>query len=299
MWRRLCLAIAVLTGVAAMSRPASAQRDTARTYADTSITHVLRLRDGSTLVGKLLSRDSTTVRFETNGGVLTIPAFNVIEIKAIASAEMHGTEYWFPDPNRTRLFFGPTGRMLEKGEGYYSNTYLLLQNFVGAPTSNITLGGGFSVIPTSDFLKNNVYYVTPKIGVYTSPSTNAAVGALIGFSPIDNGHSFGIAYAVATQGGPDGSVTGGVGYGYADGTRTERPILMLGGEQRLSRRVAFVTENYAYWSRNNTLSGAMTSYVSYGLRFMGEKLSTDFAFINKTDNWIFPGVPYISFAVKF
>jgi hypothetical protein len=32
---------------------------------------------------------------------------------------------------------------------------------------------------------------------------------------------------------------------------------------------------------------------------MGEKLSTDFALWNATSEFIFPGIPYIAFAVKF
>jgi hypothetical protein len=87
---------------------------------------------------------------------------------------------------------------------------------------------------------------------------------------------------------------------------------MLGGEHRVSRRVALVTENYGYWATHDdgvqclaagpckTISHVqMDGIVSYGLRFMGEKLSTDFAFINSTTDWLFPGIPYISFAVKF
>jgi hypothetical protein len=254
-----------------------------KTQADTNITHVLRLRDGSTLVGKLLSRDSTTVRFETNGGVLTIPAASVVEIRTISPAEVHDNEYWFADANRTRLFFAPTGRMLESGEGYYSNTYLFLQNFVGAPSDNFTIGGGFSVLPTTDFFSNNLYYITPKVGVYSSPNTNAAVGALIGYSPTDNGHSFGILYGVGTQGGPNASVTGGVGYGYVDGTLANHPLLMLGGERRVSRRVALVSENYGYWAQHDD-----------GFQCAG--VGTPW---NSSTDWLFPGIPYISFAVKF
>ena len=191
MARRFYLVLVIFFCLTA-PRAAFAQGDSARMQSDTSITHLLRLRDGSTLMGKLLSRDSVSVRFATNGGILTIPVANVAEIKTVVSTEMHGDEYWFPDPNRTRLFFAPTGRMLEKGEGYYSNTDLLLQNFVGAPSDNVTIGGGFSVVPSNDFLNNNLYYLTPKVGVFASPKTNAAVGALIGFVPTDNGHTFGI-----------------------------------------------------------------------------------------------------------
>ncbi len=135
------------------------------------------------------------------------------------------------------------------------------------------------------------------------------MGALLGFAPFDSGHSFGLLYGVATRGGPDANVTGGLGYGYADGRLTSRPILMFGAQTRDSRRVALLTENYVYWSNDDQFTCTTTcrtvsrtkanAILSYGVRFMGEKLSTDLAFWNHSGGWVFPGYPYIGFAVKF
>ena len=213
--------------VGSASGIAGAQASRVPVPRDTNITHVLYLADGSTLVGKLISRDSSIIRFETNGGTLTVPIERVKELRAVAASEVRGKEYWFPDANGTRLFFAPTGRMLKKGEGYYSNTYLLLQNFVGAPSNNFTFGGGFSIVPSDEFLTQNVYYVTPKVGLYNKPKANVAVGALVGIVPAGNNNdptTFGILYGVGTRGGPDASVTAGVGYGFADGDLQNRPL---------------------------------------------------------------------------
>jgi hypothetical protein len=70
---------------------------------------------------------------------------------------------------------------------------------------------------------------------------------------------------------------------------------MLGGEKRMSRRTSFVTENYL-------LPGEANAAISYGIRFFGEKLSVDLAFWNafgEDADPIFPGIPYLAFAVKF
>ena len=308
----LSLAIVLMLG---RSTVATAQRQPIPR--DTNITHVLYLADGSTLVGKLLSRDSTMVQFQTNGGLFSVPVSRVKEIREVRPADVKGDEYWFPDANETRLFFAPTGRMLKKGEGYYSNTYLLLQNFVGGVSDAFTLGGGFSIVPSDDFFNQNIYYVTPKIGLYNRPKTNVAVGALVGLSPglsdwDSRGESFGILYGVATRGGPDASMTAGVGYGFHNGDFQDLPLFMLGGAVRSSRRVSLVTENYLTWTKQGnytycpaypcpppTYSHNAEGVLSYGLRFMGEKLSTDFALWNATSEFIFPGIPYIAFAVKF
>jgi hypothetical protein len=310
-WLMLSLAIALVLG-----RPDVSVAQRQQIPRDTNLTHVLYLADGTTLVGKLVSRDSVTINFETNGGMLTVPVARVKELREIRPADVKGDEYWFPDANETRLFFAPTGRMLKKGEGYYSNTYLLLQNFVGGVSDAFTLGGGFSIVPSDDFFNQNIYYVTPKVGLHNRPKTNIAVGALVGvypgFSDWDSGaESFGILYGVATRGGPDASMTAGVGYGFHNGDFQSLPMLMLGGAVRSSRRVSLVTENYLTWTRQGsytycpsyscppTYSYKAEGVLSYGLRFMGEKLSTDFALWNATSEFIFPGIPYIAFAVKF
>ena len=101
-------------------------------------------------------------------------------------------------------------------------------------------------------------------------------------------------YAVGTAGSPDASISFGTGLAYAGGQFADRPVAMLGGETRLSRRVSFVTENYLIPNDD------VNSVISYGLRFFGEKLSADLAFWNAPGNeMVFPGIPYVAFSVKF
>jgi len=288
--RNRFIVVLALAAAAMVPVVGKAQADTAHA----TPTHVLRLKDGSTLMGHLISRDSSGVRFETVGGVLTIPGSRIAELMEMKAADIHGSEYWFPDPNRTRLFFSPTARMLKQGEGYYSNTYMFLQNFAVGSSENFTLGGGLSVFPTENFLEDNVYYLTPKVGLYQSADNALAVGALIGYVPSGSGHSGGILYGVGTHGDDNGSVTGGLGYAFADGNFTPAPLMLFGGSTRVSRRVKLVTENYAYYH-----NGGGGLVYSYGVRIMGEKLSADLAFWNTNDLNVFPGVPYVAFAVKF
>ena len=293
-----------------VAAPAAAQQPTPP--ADTTLRQIVRTRDGSTVLGRVIAEDSVSVRVETTGGVLTISRANVLSVTTIRASDMHEGEYWFPDPNRTRLFFGPTGRMLDKGEVYYMNVYLLLQNFVGAPNDYVTIGGGFSLIPAVDPTEW-LYYLTPKVGLYRSKDLNVAVGALVGFLPKETAGGFGVLYGVGTYGGADGSITAGTGFGYAGSSIASRPVFLLGGERRVARRVALLTENYLYVQRNRVTECAVNSCntvthndpnaaISYGLRFLGEKMSVDFAFFNVAGSgteWIWPGIPYLSFGVKF
>ena len=38
---------------------------------------------------------------------------------------------------------------------------------------------------------------------------------------------------------------------------------------------------------------------NFGIRFFGEKISIDLAFLNTTDSGIFPGIPYLDFVFNF
>ena len=265
--------------------------------ADSAHVQVIKLRDGSSIVGRITEVGADTVRFATSAGTLSIARADIVALQDVDNASVRKGEVWPANPNATRLLFAPTGRMLGKGEGYFNDTYLFLLSVHGGVTSRFTLGGGMSVLPLDDFT-DNALYIMPKFGVYASPKLNIAVGGLAGvvggFVDDDQNAGFGIMYAVGTAGGPDASVSFGTGLAYAGGNFADYPVVMLGGETRLSRRIAFVTENYLI--PNDDVS----SVISYGLRFFGEKLSADLAFWNAPgEKMVFPGIPYVSFSVKF
>ena len=291
---RACVIVVVTcaaSGVAGAQKPARVDTipaDSARLYS-------ARLTSGTTVVGRIDDPRTDPLVVQTENGTLTIPRARIAELRAVATGRLRDGVYWPPNPNETRLLFAPTGRMLKPGEGYYSNTWLFLQQFAGGMTSNFTLGGGFSILPSDNFA-NNIFYVTPKLGLYNTERTNVAVGVLAAFVPgQDTDGTFGIAYGVATFGSPDAQVTTGAGFGYAQGRFAQDPVFMVGGEKRLSRRTAFISENYIFPSAEES-----NNIVSYGLRFFGDRMSADFALINTlSDDALFPGVPYVAFAVKF
>jgi hypothetical protein len=301
----LVVVVALVLGAMLISpRGAAAQEpapgDTAR--ADSAQMYALRTRDGSLFIGRLIRATVDSVYFISAGGPITVPRSSVVELRQIGRGAMREGVYWPPNPGDTRLFFAPTGRMLEKGEGYFSDSYLFFLNFVGGVTSRITLGGGFSIFPLDQFT-DNIFYLTPKVGLVQTPNANLAIGALVGFAgfgSFDDGSddigSFGIVYGVGTLGSPDASVTFGAGLAYAGGDMADRPLLMLGGERRVARRVSLVSENYVLPGEDGTL-------ISYGLRFFGDRLSTDLAFWNLFGvddiDPVIPGIPYVAFSVKF
>jgi len=201
---------------------------------------------------------------------------------------------WPAEPNPTQLLFAPTGRMLDPGATSFGDTYLLFVHADHGITGAFSLGGGMSMVPTTHFT-DNVFYLTPKIGLVRSANFNLAAGALVGFAGHARG-SAGALYAVATSGGPDASLTYGVGWFYSENRVSSQPGLIVGGLKRLGRNVAFISENYVTAGHDN---GAL---VSYGVRLFGDRLSVDLAFWNavaRNADRYFPGIPYLAFAMKF
>jgi hypothetical protein len=289
--------VVVTTGIVLAQQPAPSSKPVAIRVADSTQVQVIRLRDGSSIVGRVTEIGPDTVRFVAKAGALSIACADIVEVREVATSALRSGEVWPANPNATRLLFAPTGRMLEKGEGYFNDTYLFLVSVHGGITSRFSLGGGMSVLPLDNFT-DNALYIMPKVGVYASPKLNVAVGGLAGIVgglvDDDVNATFGIVYAVGTAGSADASVSFGTGLAYAGGQFADRPVAMIGAEKRMSRRVSFVTENYL------VPNDGVNAVISYGLRFFGEKLSADLAFWNAPGNNIpFPGIPYVAFSVKF
>ncbi len=256
----------------------------------------VRLRDGSILVGRITEQLTDSVEITTGTGRFMLARSALREIKLLSPREVQDGAFWPADPHDTRLFFGPTGRTLARGTGYFSDTEILVFNGAVGITDRIMIGAGMSVIPFPSFLHDNLYYVAPKFAIVRSDSFSLAAGAIIGFAGRLSG-SASIYYIAGTNGGPDASFTYGLGYANAAGTVHSSPILLFGGTKRVARKLALMSENYVIVSRSE-----VTWAPVYGVRFIGDKLSTDLGFVNYVGHNatpIFPGVPWLGFALKF
>ncbi|MFN8570647.1 MAG: hypothetical protein U0132_01245 [Gemmatimonadaceae bacterium] len=296
--RRLVTALSIM--LLALATPATAQQVTldAVKVGDTTVVHSLRLRDGSTIVGRIVSVTADSVRVELRAGNLSLARTDVTEVHESSRSRMRNGVYWFDNPHATRLLFSPTAFPLEQGTGYFSDIYLFLAGAQWGITNRFSLGGGLSLFPTSNF-SDNMFYLTPKVTVVDAPQLKMSLGGFLGWvgAAADEGESgsLGLLYGVASTGTRDNNLSLGLGWGYYGGNIADIPVIMLGGQRRISRRMSLISENWFVHDAGDT-NGA----ISYGLRFLGERMSVDLAFINALGkDMIFPGVPFVGFAVKF
>lgn len=285
--------VAIVSLVVCTTRLAAQDTAATRNLQPTPDSQVVKLTlsDGSTLIGRVVSVTPTVVRFASAMGETDIPRNAIRNVEVVTAKTVHGGVYWLEDPSRTRLFFAPTGRMQRQGEVYFSDAYIFFPSIQAGVSNRLSLGAGLSLFPGLG-LDEQLYFVTPKVGLYASEKVNVAVGAIVaGAGDLADESPFGIGYGVTTFGGEDGSVTAGAGFGFNQ-SRTSQAILMLGGSKRVTRNLALVSENYLYTESNSSV------LLSAGLRFVGEKIAVDFAGVGVSDSEV-PIVPYVAFIYKF
>lgn len=297
---------------------------------DSNFVCIVKLIDESSLTGKITRVSDRNIVLQTNFmGKLTIHKNKILDVIVLQSDGKTFKKYWFPNPHESRYYFAPTARSMSKGEGYYQNIYLVFHAVNYGINNWFTLGGGASLIP-GNAMGRQVYFINPKFGFNINHKTSIGGGVLYASYPYSNeietevvdaytGHvytdykaekhtgSIGIIYGVYTYGTAESNATFGAGYSFIKDKWMNSPVLTLSYMGRMSRRTAFVTENWllplpgdSYYPKDFYPTGI----VSYGIRFFGEKMCVDLAFFNTIgergiDEFIFPGIPYIDFVVKF
>jgi hypothetical protein len=256
--------------------------------------HRLTLTNGSQLIGKVISIEGDSVRFESDLGISTIARSMIVNFREEEPGYLFDGAYYFPNPNRTRLIFASTGRMLKQGEGYLTDFWIFFPSVAFGITDRISMGGGMSIVPGAG-PENQLWFLTPKVGIIAKDRVNVAAGALMVSLPEffdGNGRtSAGVLYGVGTWGSADHSVSTGLGYGYVNDELAGRPTIMLGGETRVAPRMSLVSENYLF--------PGSTTLVSAGVRFLGRDLSVDFSYMRvmETDEGFW--FPLLGFMYKW
>ena len=264
--------------------------------ADSTSRHAVRLRDGSTLTGRIVSVSADSVRLRLSSGEMSLGRNAIVSVRSLSAERFRNGKYWFENPHATRLLLSSTAIPMEKGTGYYSNTWLVLHTFATGVTDRFTLGGGLAWYPGVG-LDETFYYFMPKYTVVNQDRVKLAVGALASLIPQGGGASdvpasIGVLYGVGTLGSRDSNLSLGAGWGYQGNDFGQNPLVMIGGQHRMSQRVSFISENWIV-----PLDGETEGLYSFGLRFLGEGITVDLAYASAIGESVW--IPWLGFAFKF
>lgn len=276
---------------------------------DTINSYSIFLNDGSIINGKIKAFTNDIINVDTEKlGKVKVATNDVVQIYSSISSEEKSIILG-DNPHYSRYFFAPSAIPLDKGEGYFQDIYLLFISANYAISNHTTIGAGFSILPGVD-INEQVFFINAKIAYPVTEKFYLGGGGLY-FSIGDLGGNIGIGYAVGTYGSYDHNITLGVGYGFTDDELMDIPVFTVCAMTRVSKRISLMTENWFITASteeelppdftNTKTVREFVSLVSYGLRFFGDKLSVDLAFMNvpTEGEFFFPGIPYIDFVVRF
>ncbi len=248
-------------------------------------------KDGQTFKGVIEKQTAESLTLKTSDGlILTIPGANIEQLEEISEQEISG-KYGYKDPNDTRLFFAPTARTLKQGHGYFSDYELFFPSFGVGAFDFLSIGGGISIFPG---VGAQLYYIAPKVRVLHLNKLDVAVGTLYMNATSNSGFGGGIAWGLATYGTSDLAATVGAGWGYSGESFADKPVILLGGEARVSQSIKLLGEAWIIPDENNFP-------LLFGIRFFGRQLAADLGMIyitgSKTSGW--PFIPWVGFAYNF
>jgi hypothetical protein len=274
----------------------------------------ITLKDGGTLVGTVVQEDETSVTLRTaSGAELKLPREAIGSREARDPKRGAAASSPLSDPNESRLMFAPTGRPLGKGNGYFSDHYVLFPGFAYGLTKNLSVAGGVSVIPALG-ISEQVFYVSASSAWKLGDKASFALGGLYAGGPDEDIRGGAALFGITTFGHSDRSLSLGVGwlaareeeYEYRRGgefvTRSEwrfrdAPVVMIGGSLRVARNLSLVSESWLFLGKDFDPS---QQPFGLSLRFFSGRISADVGVVLVAEilDEGFP-VPWLSFSYHF
>jgi hypothetical protein len=186
----------------------------------------------------------------------------------------------FDDPNDTRLMLVPNARPMKQGQGYFSTHELMFPAVGYALTDNLSVSAGMSLLPEAG-LEGQILYLSPKLGFELSDKAALAVGGTVAGVPGYGGYGVGAGYVLGTFGTRNASITAGAGFVRSLGYEWEDtiPVVLIGGQVRVSRSVALVSEN---WIRVRNTNWDEQPF-GFAVRFFNDRLSADLGMVLISD----------------
>jgi len=273
----------------------------AQTDVQVSKEYMIKLKDGASISGKIISQNSEQIIVETSSmGQVTIQRSNISEMTLLKASD--AGKGWYPNPNPSKYLLGNSAIAPQKGTGYYQNTWILFNSFSYAFTDFFSMSGGFEIISLLASGEGPfAFYLNPKASFKVMDNFYAGGNILYAntIKSVDEFGGLGTLNAFASYGNENNNITASFGWGFVEDQFSSKPVISVSGMVRASKRIGFVSENWLIPEVGE--GGSYYGVFSYGVRFLGENISVDLAFINNPDiaEGLFIGIPFLDFVVNF
>ncbi|MCK4666075.1 hypothetical protein KAU33_04975, partial [Candidatus Dependentiae bacterium] len=220
----------------------------------------VKTKDQLLYLGKIISQDEKLLVLETENKTVEIPVNNIRRIRKI---KVVGKDHYYEDPIPYKTILSPTGRTLKKGQGYFSDIFIVYPMYFYGLSDKVTIGGG-AFIPNPALL----FSLSLKVSLTSNDKHKLAAGiCLLNFFNSYKLYTLGSYYLASTHGDTFNNFTIGLGVmttGEGNGGWT----LMLGGEKRIFKNLAFVTDNWISYDSEEEQNLGFYSILSTGLRLI-------------------------------
>jgi len=240
---------------------------------DPELFYRIRMLDGSSLIGKIISEDENSIVLRTISGFDRELELSEIESTRTMRGRVRNGKFILTDPNSNRLLFIPTARPLPDGAGSIALYEVFFPMVSIGFADAITLAGGYSIHLST---VEQVYYFAPKVTVLTSDNLDIACGMMYFNSTKHGSEGNGIVYVVGTKGSSERAITLGLMWDYRGEELEKHPMGVIGGEIQISNTHKLIMEN---WFSTNSKS----SMTSIGVRFIGPRVSSEFGLFTSLD----------------
>jgi hypothetical protein len=273
------------------------------TTGEISKMYQVTLKDGSTLTGKLVSQSEKEIVIQSETlGEMKVQRENIKSMTLISAINNKASGIWFENPNASRYLLSSSAIPMEKKTGYYQNTWIFVNSFGYAFTRNLSLSAGFEIFSIMAGGEGPyAFYLNPKASFKVAK--NLYLGGTILYAntirTVDEFGGLATLNGSFTYGNKNNNITATIGWGSSDGEFSAQPLITISGMARVSKRIGLISENWMLPNAGD--DGGYYGVYSYGIRFLGEKISVDLAFLNNADiaSEIIIGIPWLDFVVNF
>ncbi|MBD3167059.1 hypothetical protein GF324_10700 [bacterium] len=259
----------------------------------------LVFHDGSLLIGRIAAWPGEEIIVEGSFGSSRVRLEEILAIEADYTPTPSEIQRRAGRRYPTRLFVAPTADVLPGRKVNFTLNEILVPTLEAGLGGGLSLGGGFFPFNTDDF---GMYWLTPRVRVYRSESLSAGAGIFMGwvgtnlFEDLSDRDSnrrwenFGLVNTTMTVRGNAGSLTAGLGWGYAGGEPSEQPAVYLGGIAGSKHNRGFMAE---VWFLPETSPIGIV-----GARMQAWRFTADLGLMRQIE-WGILGIPWLAISVDF
>ena len=211
------------------------------------------MKNGSQFRGQIQSETDDEVVLLVQGlGEITLQRIDIESMESVLVGEKieDDPEITVDEYNANRHLISPTGYGLKKGQSYYENIYLAFNSFSFGLTDRFTVTVGAELYTLLLGSESPILYISPRVNFPFDDryETGAFSAGVIYFTlPNDDFDGVGLLQGALTLGNKNSNVSFGAGFGFSSESDFNDGAWMLNFSttQRLSRKLSFVSDNFA------------------------------------------------------